>query len=571
MTLNDNDVRAGDVLVLTTVEPPVAEWVDYDPCHTIAAAGTAVAPLARILPAICCVLLGGFGAVALVLPATHADTDRPFHRHVSGSRCSSWGGRRSARSRRPADMCTPEPGRSALRGGHRLSERTAGLARLRPAARIRGHVLRGDSPIARDRLRQNLFDSTGDRLRGSGSHLDRRCDVEPAMNASGAALVSVSFATLAFAPRLSMVLSGTAPDAAPNVELCHRILTGLVVGSSIGAALGATSVAIGEIRDTGSALRATAFAAIVALVLLLRVRAHIDPTRRIGLAAAAVLTGAAGFAAAVISYPASACCQRTRCHRGCCGTGLRGQADGKPNRAARCRGRRVSRSRCSRSIGLLGRRNLRMGSGNEPDMTTIVRLVGASALAVMPLWTAPAAVAVTPPVVDMSILPKPGSPAPPQRTEQQGQCVVPTDGTIESTVNDLLGLEDVWPLSRGAGQTVAVIDTGVTRHRLLPHLVPGGDYVSSGDGTADCDGHGTIVAGIIGAPRTRTSFSGIAPDATIMGIRQSSNRFRASTIRRLGFRRRRDPGDGGAHRGRHGSDGDQRVLGRVPADGGGIG
>ncbi|MGZ5378510.1 MAG: EsaB/YukD family protein [Mycobacterium sp.] len=69
MTLNDNDVRAGDVLVLTTVEPPAAEWVDYDPCHTIAAAGTAVAPVVRILPAICCVLLGGFGAVALVLPA----------------------------------------------------------------------------------------------------------------------------------------------------------------------------------------------------------------------------------------------------------------------------------------------------------------------------------------------------------------------------------------------------------------------------------------------------------------------------------------------------------------------
>ena len=43
MTLNDNDVRAGDVLMLTTVEPPAAEWVDYDPCHTIAAAGTAVA------------------------------------------------------------------------------------------------------------------------------------------------------------------------------------------------------------------------------------------------------------------------------------------------------------------------------------------------------------------------------------------------------------------------------------------------------------------------------------------------------------------------------------------------
>ncbi|MGZ5396015.1 MAG: type VII secretion-associated serine protease mycosin [Mycobacterium sp.] len=165
-------------------------------------------------------------------------------------------------------------------------------------------------------------------------------------------------------------------------------------------------------------------------------------------------------------------------------------------------------------------------------MTTIVRLVGASALAIMPLWTAPAAVAVTPPVVDMSILPKPGSPAPPQRTEQQGQCVVTTDGAIESTSDDPVGplrLQDVWPLTRGAGQTVAVIDTGVSRHRLLPHLVPGGDYVSSGDGTADCDGHGTIVAGIIGAsPDPDNGFSGIAPEATIIGIRQSSNKFRAA-------------------------------------------
>jgi type VII secretion integral membrane protein EccD len=103
-----------------------------------------------------------------------------------------------------------------------------------------------------------------------------------------------------------MVLSGTAPDAAPNVELCHRVLTGLVVGSSIGAALGATSVAIGEVRDAGSAFRGTAFAAIVALVLLLRVRTHVDSTRRIGLAGAAVLTLTAGFAAAAISYPAQA-------------------------------------------------------------------------------------------------------------------------------------------------------------------------------------------------------------------------------------------------------------------------
>ena len=160
----------------------------------------------------------------------------------------------------------------------------------------------------------------------------------------------------------------------------------------------------------------------------------------------------------------------------------------------------------------------------------IARLTGACALAIMPLWATPTAAAVTPPVVDMSALPKPGSPTPPRRTEQLGQCFAstekPTDAVDDSM--KLPGLDEVWSLTRGAGQTVAVIDTGVMRHRLLPHLIPGGDYVSTGDGTTDCDGHGTIVAGIIGgAPDPAHAFVGIAPDATIIAIRQSSTRFRA--------------------------------------------
>lgn len=152
-------------------------------------------------------------------------------------------------------------------------------------------------------------------------------------------------------------------------------------------------------------------------------------------------------------------------------------------------------------------------------------MAGAAALAIVPLWVAPTAAAVTPPVVDMSMLPEPESPHPSRRTEQQGQCLASTDRTVDSKGPDL---QDVWRLTRGAGQTVAVIDTGVSRHRLLPHLVPGGDYVSTGDGTADCDGHGTVVAGIIGASPDDSGFSGIAPDATIIGIRQSSNKFRAA-------------------------------------------
>ncbi|GAB7071926.1 type VII secretion-associated serine protease mycosin [Mycolicibacterium hodleri] len=142
------------------------------------------------------------------------------------------------------------------------------------------------------------------------------------------------------------------------------------------------------------------------------------------------------------------------------------------------------------------------------------------------VWTAPSAAAIPPPPVDDALLPPARPPAPRTPTEQTDACRVspPADETAP-TESNLAELQPVWRLTKGAGQTVAVIDTGVARHRLLPHLLPGGDYVSTGDGTQDCDGHGTIVAGIIGAAPGK-AFSGVAPDASILAIRQSSNLFR---------------------------------------------
>lgn len=103
------------------------------------------------------------------------------------------------------------------------------------------------------------------------------------------------------------------------------------------------------------------------------------------------------------------------------------------------------------------------------------------------------------------------------------------DPDVAPTQLDGLDLSAVWALTRGAGQRVAVIDTGVAPHRRLPGLVGGGDYVSTGDGAQDCDGHGTLVAGIIGAAPDPAAdrFAGLAPLATVIGIRQSSPRFGA--------------------------------------------
>ena len=106
-------------------------------------------------------------------------------------------------------------------------------------------------------------------------------------------------------------------------------------------------------------------------------------------------------------------------------------------------------------------------------------------------------------------------------------------GPGRDQLTDLVDMSRVWPLTRGAGQRVAVIDTGVSRHPRLPDVVPGGDYVSTGDGTQDCDAHGTLVAGIIAAASDSKadSFSGVAPEATLISIRQSSTKFAPASDR----------------------------------------
>lgn len=141
--------------------------------------------------------------------------------------------------------------------------------------------------------------------------------------------------------------------------------------------------------------------------------------------------------------------------------------------------------------------------------------------------TAPPARAVTPPAIDERWLPAAAVPSPAQRTVQRETCAVATvePGSAEAPAQ-LAGfdLPQIWQLTRGAGQRVAVIDTGVHPHPRLKELVAGGDYVATGDGTQDCDAHGTLVAGIISAT-TDSTFTGIAPGATLISIRQSSSKF----------------------------------------------
>jgi type VII secretion-associated serine protease mycosin len=102
----------------------------------------------------------------------------------------------------------------------------------------------------------------------------------------------------------------------------------------------------------------------------------------------------------------------------------------------------------------------------------------------------------------------------------------------EDPLIERMGLRRAWELSRGAGVTVSVVDSGVdSRHPKLAGAVdPPTDYRTSFTSSAgfesapgapeDCEGHGTAIAGLIAARSAGDDrVLGVAPDARIAPVR----------------------------------------------------
>ncbi|MDT7745777.1 MAG: rane-anchored mycosin, partial [Actinomycetota bacterium] len=187
---------------------------------------------------------------------------------------------------------------------------------------------------------------------------------------------------------------------------------------------------------------------------------------------------------------------------------------------------------------------LRNGPGGASTRPTLASVTGGGraagvllgvVLAVLATAAAPGpAVVPAPPSPDAALLAGlDPTPSPLPGATQRVACVSPLGGATDGPAarpwaQDRLRITDAWRWGRGGGQTVAVVDTGVAPHpRLAGRLLDGGDFVGPGTtGAADCDGHGTLVAGIVAAAPDPSSgpsgFVGVAPEARILTIRQSS-------------------------------------------------
>ena len=106
---------------------------------------------------------------------------------------------------------------------------------------------------------------------------------------------------------------------------------------------------------------------------------------------------------------------------------------------------------------------------------------------------------------------------------------VPNDSlySLQWGVNGSNGIdiEPVWSYEKGSSTIcVGVIDTGISQHEdLVGNLVQGYSFVGATNDTEDVHGHGTHVAGIIGAVgNNNIGISGVAPNIDIMPLKISN-------------------------------------------------
>jgi hypothetical protein len=111
----------------------------------------------------------------------------------------------------------------------------------------------------------------------------------------------------------------------------------------------------------------------------------------------------------------------------------------------------------------------------------------------------------------------------PSRLDADTACTAGSDQRATDVPWEQVSLQlgRTWEFASGAGVTVGVVDTGVSSSASALK----GRVTAVGDAGTDCVGHGTFVAGLVGAAvEDGVRFAGVAQQARILAVRGSDAR-----------------------------------------------
>ena len=297
LSLRDNGVRDGDVLTMTSVRIRPPRLLPTEPCAVVATVCDTTTPAARAAAVTGLGMLGVLvGAVALV--GSGLTTGHGWHLWSAGA-LSAVAATTSVAVGRGDPALAAVLNTAAV--VFAVATGVLAVAGASPAALL---LLCATSALAMAAVL--LWAARGGaELIGFAAMaaaltlaVSAGSAVGPRPQAAGATLLVVSFVAVAAAPRITILAARLGPPREVVDEVratgAHRVLTALIAGWSLSAALGSAAIGAAAWRADAPGPVAAALCAAAGIALMLRARSHADPVRRIWLIAGGFVSVAVG-------------------------------------------------------------------------------------------------------------------------------------------------------------------------------------------------------------------------------------------------------------------------------------
>ncbi len=301
LSLGDNVIHDGELLILVPEHAPPLGVMRVDPCRDVAEARPGPAFEGVSSSGTVCVVAAVLAAVALIWTGVAGQTVTNMIVAAIGAAVAVTATRTSRHPTAPgmaAVVLTAATGFLAVPSGPAVPNVLLAAAAALAAALLVQRVSGYPSPVWSGTAALCFLVTVATVL------------PMPVVMA-GAGLSTAAVGLLTVAPRIAVLTAGLGPDhwtddMGDRSATGHAVLTGVVAGCAAGAAAGAVVVAIEGVRVRNSPMGAIVFTALIGLVLLLRIRSYVEPSRQISLGVAGFASITCSLGSAVATFPWSA-------------------------------------------------------------------------------------------------------------------------------------------------------------------------------------------------------------------------------------------------------------------------